>query len=101
MLEFIWALTFAAITCLCVLLVRLSGAAKRSARQVIRLTKNLKVFLDLNQESVVTTQAFQSIDLDEALRNRKIYLTNRSKLKEAKQRRLLKRLRGLTSKESE
>ena len=101
MLEFIWALTIAAFTCLCVLLVRLSGAAKRSSRQVIRLTKNLKVFLDLNQEGVVTAQAFESIDLDEALRNRKIYLTNRSKLKEAKQRRLLKRLRGLTSKESE
>jgi Sec-independent protein translocase protein TatA len=82
-------------------LFRLLGSTKRLSRQTQRLSRSLAKFKSADHSDSKIRPTFIASELNEAVANRKRFLTHQAKTKREKQRRLVKRLRGLTSKESE
>lgn len=101
MIEFVWLAPVAAGLFLLIALAKLAKAGKRLTRQSNRLNRALSEFSETDHSSSQLVPKFGPTSLEEAEINRRSYLKQRTKSKEERQRRLVKRLRNLLSKESE
>lgn len=101
MTDLIWLVPAAATLILLGALYRLGKSAKRFERQSTRLEKSLKVFRETDHSASMAPLKFEPTTLQVAEANRKVLIKDRTKSKEQRQRRLVKRLRDLKSKESE
>lgn len=82
-------------------LLRLIATSKRLTRQTNRLSKMIRAFKLIDHTVEAKAQVVEPLQVSEELLYRKEYLSERAKLKHSKQRRLVKRLESITSKESE
>jgi hypothetical protein len=101
MTDLIWLVPGASGLVLLGALYRLGQSAKRLERQTGRLDKSLKAFLEADHSASLQPVKFEPTELLVAETNRRAFIKQRTKSKEERQRRLVKRLRDLKSKESE
>lgn len=97
----VWLVPIVSAIGLLVALAKLGKSAKRLSRQTSRLNKHLGEFKSTDHQASKAARIFKPGTPEEAVSNRREYLNRRTKNKADRQRRLLKRLRNLTSKESE
>lgn len=101
MTDLVWLVPAVAALIFLGALYRLGQSAKLFERQSNRLQKAFKVFRETDHSASLTPAKFLPTDLKVATANRKAIIKGRTKSKEERQRRLVKRLRDLKSKESE
>lgn len=99
--DYIWLLP--AVSCVFLLMsfFKLGKSGKKLLRQSIRLNKALADFHSTDHSESLKPIKLKSTDLETAQSNRKAYVSKRTKSKQERQRRLVKRLRDLKSNESE
>lgn len=97
----VWLVPIFATIGLLVALAKLGKSAKSLSRQTSRLDKQLAAFTATDHQASKAAKTFKPSTSEEAVSNRREYLNRRTKNKADTQRRLVKRLRNLKSKESE
>lgn len=104
MSHYIWIAPGLAAIFLAVVLARLATRNKRFARESQKLNKQVESFKDIvknAKNSQPKPAKFEAPSLEQAQSNRRALRRKQAKAKAERQRSLVKRLRGLTSKESE
>ena len=101
MSSWTWFLPLLSGLFLLVALFKLGRSANKLARQAKRLEKKLVTFKSTDHSDSVKPFELKTGKAEEAVAKRRAYLNQRTKKKTDRQRRLVKRLRNLTSKESE
>lgn len=99
--SLIWLLPALASLLLLFALARLGKVVKRLNRQTTRLQKSLEKFQNTDHSNSKKAFIFSPISLEKAETNRRSFLKQRAEAKQERQRRLVKRLSNLKSKESE
>lgn len=99
--EFLGYVPVALIIFPLIALLRLGSSAKRFSWQADRLNKAIQQFKSTKHVKTAASTSQPLPELADALSHRKQLLQDFAKSKQAKQRRLVKRLRDLTSQESE
>ena len=100
-LDFIWLVPVFSSLFLLVALFRLGKSGKGLLRQSNRLNKVLSAFQETDHSESLKPIILKATDLGSAQSNRRAYVSKRTKVKQERQRRLVKRLRDLKSNESE
>jgi len=82
-------------------ITKIIGAIRRLSGETSRLSQTLFSFFAADHDSSKIAPKYEPKNLENALKNRRQFVSQRNERKRAKQRRLVKRLRGISSKESE
>lgn len=101
MSSWAWFLPFLSGLFFLVALFKLGKSANKLVRQAKRLDKQLATFKSTDHSDSLEPFKPKLGKPEEAVANRRAYLNQRTKKKTDRQRRLVNRLRNLTSKESE
>lgn len=99
--DYIWLVPAFSSLFLLVAILRLGKSGKGLLRQSNRLNKVLANFQSTDHSESLKAIDLKPTDLNTAQANRKAYVNKRTKAKQQRQRRLVKRLRDLKSNESE
>lgn len=96
-----WTLLAVGVCYLLFVLAKLGNSAKSLTRQGVRLQKQLDTLKKIERVDVAVSRVERNLNPHEAAKNRRAYLMQRTKKRDQRQRRLVKRLKDLKSQESE
>ncbi len=99
--NLIWITPLLSLVLLVLVALKFGRSASKAARQIARLEKQLNSFSVCRTNAAFEQPQTPLTTLGEATKLRKAYIQNRTKAKQERQRRLVKRLSILTSKERE